>query len=335
MISNGIGEYFGITQEPNTKDMMIIMPYYELGDLMRYLSNNFYNISWRIKLDRLSSIILGLVDIHRAKIIHRDLHSGNIFFDKDYAYIGDLGISRSATESNNDNERYGIIPYMAPEIFHGQKYTEASDIYSFGMIMWEFMTGRRPFLDKNHDIGLIIEICDGLRPPIVTNAPKGYIELMKRCWHSDPVKRPTANDISEKIDKMWFNEEEFSDLNQTEITESSDIGPAKIKDPGAIYKSRPLSCMIQSAMSSRSSSSQTNDPFYYYQKNNLISTDKRKFEDDSADDNDQSIKRRKFLEDENSDYSTKEIGFDTNMSSNQPCNNGYVTKAIDFDINDL
>ncbi|EXX77173.1 Cdc15p [Rhizophagus irregularis DAOM 197198w] len=117
MISNGIGEYFGITQEPNTKDMMIIMPYYELGDLMRYLSNNFYNISWRIKLDRLSSIILGLVDIHRAKIIHRDLHSGNIFFDKDYAYIGDLGISRSATESNNDNERYGIIPYMAPGSF--------------------------------------------------------------------------------------------------------------------------------------------------------------------------------------------------------------------------
>ncbi|CAB4421446.1 unnamed protein product [Rhizophagus irregularis] len=81
-----ISKYFGITQDPITKDIMIIMPYYNSGD---------------------------------------------------------LGISKSATECTEDsNENYGIIPYMAPEIFQGQKYTEASDIYSYGMIMWEFMAGR-------------------------------------------------------------------------------------------------------------------------------------------------------------------------------------------------
>ena len=57
------------------------------------------------------------------------------------------------------------------------------------MIMWELMTGRRSFWDKSHDADLIIEIVDGLRPPIVTNAPKGYIELMEECWHSDPNER--------------------------------------------------------------------------------------------------------------------------------------------------
>ncbi|PKC53336.1 hypothetical protein RhiirA1_479510 [Rhizophagus irregularis] len=90
--------------------------------------------------------------------------------------------------------------------------------------------------------------------------------------------------------------------------------------------------MIQSAMSLRSSRSQSIDPFYYYQKN----TDKRKFEDDSVEasnDNVQSMKRRKFLENENSDYFTKEIELDINMSSNQPRDKGYVTKEIDFDIN--
>ncbi|RGB26469.1 kinase-like domain-containing protein, partial [Rhizophagus diaphanus] len=134
--------------------------------------------------------------IHYVGIIHRDLHSGNIFINKKFAYIGDLGISKSATEcADNDNEKYGIIPYMAPEIFQGQEYTEASDIYSFGMIMWELMTGRRPFWDEIHDLELIIKICDGLRPPIVTNAPKGYIELMKECWNSDPNKRPTVEAI--------------------------------------------------------------------------------------------------------------------------------------------
>ena len=80
-----------------------------------------------------------------------------------------MGISKSATEStdDNNNENYGIIPYMAPEIFQGQKYTEASDIYSFGMIMWEFMTGRRPFWNEIHDIELIIKISDGLRPQLL------------------------------------------------------------------------------------------------------------------------------------------------------------------------
>ncbi|RIA94190.1 kinase-like domain-containing protein, partial [Glomus cerebriforme] len=142
---------------------------------------------------------------------------------------------------------------MAPEIFKGQKYTKASDIYSFGMIMWEFMTGRRPFWDRNHDTELIIEICDGLRPPIVTNASEGYIDLMKECWHSDPDKRPTATVTYDKIYKMLTKEPyDKNSENLTKIIPSSDIGPVTTNNPGAIYKSRPLSGMIRSAMSTMS-----------------------------------------------------------------------------------
>ena len=181
------------------------------------------------------------------------------FFGSNDTYsvrISDFGLSRSATaESTDNNENYGIIPYMAPEIFLGQKYTAASDIYSFGMIMWEVMTGRRPFWDKSHDADLIIEIVDGLRPPIVTNAPKGYIELMEKCWHSDPSKRPTATDILDKV-KNIYNNENVCDF-RTEIIKSPDIGPVTINNPGAIYKSRSLSVMINSAMSLRSSRNQS------------------------------------------------------------------------------
>ena len=118
------------------------------------------------------------------------------------------------------------------------------------MIMWEVMTGRRPFWDRNHDADLIIGITDGLRPPIVTNAPEGYIELMKECWHPDPEKRPSAESIwsnGSKIDSIIESERK----NPTKIIESPDIGPVPY-NPGAIYKSRPLSAMIQSARSSRS-----------------------------------------------------------------------------------
>ena len=244
------------------------MPYYKSGDLVNYITSGFYNISWGTKLGDLRKIIEGLINIHNVNIIHRDFHSGNIFFgniDKKNGYndvtIGDLGLSKSATESSDDNnnENYGIIPYMAPEIFNGHKYTKETDIYSFGMIMWEFMTGRRPFWDRVHDAELIIEICGGLRPPIVTNAPEGYVDLMKKCWHSDPNRRPTAKDIREKIDKMDINEwNDFGYPNKiTKIIESPDIGPVTKNNSGAIYKSRPLSGIIQSAMSTRSLRSQS------------------------------------------------------------------------------
>ncbi len=231
------------------------MDYCHSGDLTHYITENFYIICWSKKLEQLSEIANGLSRIHKKKIIHRDFHSGNILVKENERYnikISDLGLSKSATESSDDNENYGIIPYMAPEIFQGQKYTTASDIYSFGMIMWEYMTGRRPFWDRVHDTDLIIDICDGLRPPIGdTNVPNGYIELMKECWNPDTTKRPTAKYIRNKINKIYLDERK----NPIGLGESLDIGPIKINNPGAIYKSRPLSGMINSAMSAMSTRS--------------------------------------------------------------------------------
>ncbi|GBC26752.2 kinase-like domain-containing protein [Rhizophagus irregularis DAOM 181602=DAOM 197198] len=241
-----ISNYFGITQDPITKDIMIIMPYYNSGD---------------------------------------------------------LGISKSATEcTDNSNENYG----------------------------------RRPFWDRNHDTELIIDIYDGLRPPIATNAPEEYIELMKECWHSDPNKRPTAVDIRIIFNSM-FSKEYYG---KTKVIKSSDIGPVTINNLGAVYKSRPLSQMIQSAMSLRRSRSQSIDPFYYYQKNSKASADKRKVDKGFVEDsniNDQSIKRRKLFENENHDYFTKEIELDINANMNQQQHNEieYVTKEFDIDINNI
>jgi len=207
-----INKYYGITQDSNTKNYMIIMDYYESRDLTHFITEDFFNINWISKLNILCDIITGLKEIHHAEIVHQDYHSGNIFMTASKSPItGDLGLSKSAIESsdNENKEVYGIIPYVAPEIFQGQQYTKASDIYSFGMIMWELMTGRRPFWDQSHDTDLIIEICDGLRPPIITNAPKGYVKLMRKCWHSDPNKRLTLNVYIKKftvysvLEKEW------------------------------------------------------------------------------------------------------------------------------------
>ena len=87
-------------------------------------------------------------------------------------------------------------------------------------------------MDQNNDIEL--KICKNLRPQIIRNAPKGYIELMQECWDSDPNKRPTTFDILKKL----INMEKIEKENPTEIIKSLDIGPIITNDLG---KSRPLS----------------------------------------------------------------------------------------------
>ena len=102
---------------------MIIMNYYELGDLTHYITNDFFNTSWNDKIKKLFYIIYGLEQIHSANIIHKDYHSGNIFITN-ISVIGDLGISKSSIETSDDNDEiYGIIPYVAPEIVLHYKWT--------------------------------------------------------------------------------------------------------------------------------------------------------------------------------------------------------------------
>ncbi|EXX54184.1 hypothetical protein RirG_237050 [Rhizophagus irregularis DAOM 197198w] len=74
---------------------------------------------------------------------------------------------------------------MAPEVLRGKPYTKAADIYSFGIIMWEFTSA---FNNRPHDFDLSLDICKGLRPKIVEDTLPVYARLMKRCWDSDPNK---------------------------------------------------------------------------------------------------------------------------------------------------
>ena len=90
---------------------------------------------------------------------------------------------------------YGIVSYVAPELLRGQKNTKESDIYSVGMLMWEIFAGHPPFDDRAHNHHLMVDICAGLRPPILPEMPDDYAQMMQRCWDVDPSKRPTSSEL--------------------------------------------------------------------------------------------------------------------------------------------
>ena len=71
------------------------------------------------------------------------------------------------------------------------------------MIMWEFTSGIPPFNDKAHDFQLCYNICKGERPEIIENTPQCYIDLMKKCWNEDPLKRPDVLDVKNTINN-WY-----------------------------------------------------------------------------------------------------------------------------------
>jgi serine/threonine protein kinase len=183
------------------------MSYANKGSLRKCLSN-IIKFKWQDKLQLLKKIILGLKVIHESNLTHGDLHDGNILMSDNHNELFiDLGlckpISNLQDTDKKSNEIYGVLPYMAPEILRCKPYIPASDIYSFSMIMWEFTSGIPPFKHKAHDLQLSVSICKGERPEIVENTPKCYVDLMKKCWDSDPSNRPTII-MLENIISEWI-----------------------------------------------------------------------------------------------------------------------------------
>ncbi|CAI2180108.1 13245_t:CDS:2, partial [Funneliformis geosporum] len=83
-------------------------------------------------------------------------------------------------QSSKNNGIYGILPFVAPEVLKGQPYTLASDIYSFSIIMWEFISGVSPFDNEAHDFQLSLDIYKGKRPEIIKNIPQCYLVDLKK-----------------------------------------------------------------------------------------------------------------------------------------------------------
>ena len=144
---------------------------------------------------------------------------------------------------------------MAPEVLSKKPYTKESDIYSFGMIMWEFTTGKKPFHDRPHNHLLISDILNGERPQITDDTPEFYAELMKRCWDHDPENRPTAREIYDCLLGYYYGGEiiKLAEAKRQEIIKSekflSDEKNYK-HHPGSFYTSRLLNNSIEQAHSS-------------------------------------------------------------------------------------
>ncbi|CAI2162756.1 17965_t:CDS:2 [Funneliformis geosporum] len=200
---------YGVTKDP-TSNYMFVMKYYDNHDLYSYLIKINKFLSFKNIVEMLWDITGGLEHLHGNKLIHGNIHWGNILINEIVinndielveARIADVGM-HGPVDKKNSNESCRVHPFIAPEILKGLTPTIASDIYSLGMIMWALSAGFRPWGNWIHDHNLATKICSGLHPEITEGIPNVYITLMKQCLDPDPSKRPTVLQLIDTLE-IW------------------------------------------------------------------------------------------------------------------------------------
>ncbi|POG69523.1 kinase-like domain-containing protein [Rhizophagus irregularis DAOM 181602=DAOM 197198] len=236
---------YGFTEDPNTSKYIIVMYYANKGNLRENLTR-LVKSNWNQKLFMLYEIISGLSKIHKKKLIHCDFHDGNILNNieknKDKIYISDLGLCQPIKSFLKKYDIYGVIPFMAPEVLRGKSYTPASDIYSFSMIMWEFTSGTPPFNNRAHDLQLSLSICKGERPEIIENTPQCYVNLMKKCWNEDPLKRPSSEEVCNIIKEWIIPPDKIENINEELKCNIAEFINAPIGHNNLVTESHPKAC---------------------------------------------------------------------------------------------
>lgn len=188
--SHGV-KCYGLTKFPDREKLGFLLDYMENGDLNNLLKRKDNNLTWKDRFTLLKEICWQLYQIHNNNMVHKNLHPGNILSNSQGWFISDFGFN-GPLDGNVTNQIVGVLPFIAPEVLFGSEYTQASDIYSMGMIMWQLLARCYPFCNRKYDINLARDICNGLRPEITLDLPQDYQKIMKSCWDANPLERPTA-----------------------------------------------------------------------------------------------------------------------------------------------
>ncbi|RGB23168.1 kinase-like domain-containing protein [Rhizophagus diaphanus] len=254
-----IYEFYGMTKDPETEELMMILKLADRGNLRSVLSQNFNKILWKQKILHILSLTFDLNNLHKLGYCHKDFHSGNILQvtisnESDEIYISDFGLSGPSKKQESNDKICGVLPYISPEVLNGEPYTSSSDIYSLGVIMTEFSSGKPPFYKRKHDTSLVLEICNGLRPEFGKGTPEIYKKLAYKCMNVNSNQRPAASELFDifdfwyysssgdknyqEIEKFGYKGKEIKAMFEEADKEVSNVPTSYEKNPDAIYTSR-------------------------------------------------------------------------------------------------
>uniref|UniRef100_A0A7N6BC06 receptor protein-tyrosine kinase n=1 Tax=Anabas testudineus TaxID=64144 RepID=A0A7N6BC06_ANATE len=189
------------------KPLMIITEYMENGSLDAFLRKHDGQFTVIQLVGMLRGIASGMKYLSDMSYVHRDLAARNILVNSNLVCkVSDFGLSR-VLEDDPEAAYTTRIPirWTAPEAISYRKFTTASDVWSYGIVMWEVVSyGERPYWDMNNQ-DVIKAIEEGYRLPAPMDCPVVLHQLMLDCWERERAERPTFSQILNMLDKLIRN----------------------------------------------------------------------------------------------------------------------------------
>ncbi|RDX98674.1 putative serine/threonine-protein kinase SIS8, partial [Mucuna pruriens] len=191
------------------------------GSLFKNLHKNNQTLDIRKRLRMALDVARGMNYLHHRNppIVHRDLKSSNLLVDKNWTVkVGDFGLSRLKNETLlTTKSGRGTPQWMAPEVLRNEPSNEKSDVFSFGVILWELITQSIPWKNLNslQVVGVVgfmdrrLDLPEGLDPHVAS--------VINDCWRSDPEQRPSFEEL---IQRMMFLVNRVTAVSIKRISES-------------------------------------------------------------------------------------------------------------------
>ncbi|KAJ4807703.1 protein kinase family protein [Rhynchospora pubera] len=187
----------------STQRLCIVTEYLPRGSLFNLLQKNSARLDWRRRIHMALDIARGMNYLHHYNppIIHRDLKSSNLLVDKNWTVkVADFGLSRLKRDTFLTTKTgKGTPQWMAPEVLRNEPSDEKSDVYSYGVILWELVTQKIPWENLNsiQVIGAVGFMNHRLELP--NDVDPQWASIIQSCWESEPQSRPSFQELVEKL----------------------------------------------------------------------------------------------------------------------------------------
>ncbi|KAG6739908.1 hypothetical protein POTOM_057526 [Populus tomentosa] len=201
--------FYGVVHDGLGGSVATVTEFMVNGSLRNALQKNERNLDKRKRLLIAMDVAFGMGYLHGKNVVHFDLKSDNLLVNlrdphRPICKVGDLGLSKVKCQTLISGGVRGTLPWMAPELLNGSSslVSEKVDVFSFGIVLWELLTGEEPYSDLHY--GAIIGgiVSNTLRPPVPETCDPEWRSLMERCWSSEPSDRPNFTEIANDLRAM-------------------------------------------------------------------------------------------------------------------------------------
>ncbi|XP_066369647.1 RAF-like serine/threonine-protein kinase PRAF isoform X1 [Miscanthus floridulus] len=202
--------FYGVVLDGPGGSVATVTEYMANGSLRQALQRHENRIfDRRRRLLIAMDVAFGMEYLHGKNIVHFDLKSDNLLVNlrdpqRPICKVGDLGLSKVKCQTLISGGVRGTLPWMAPELLNGSSslVSEKVDVFSFGIVMWELLTGEEPYAELHYGaiIGGIVN--NTLRPPVPEPCDPQWRSLMEQCWSAEPSERPSFTEVGKRLRAM-------------------------------------------------------------------------------------------------------------------------------------